>query len=149
MDFTTIHAGSTTSITVPFVNNITFDNTQFTEELRLTSDYADSPVNFMLGGFYLDAEQNNLVRIPTNVQMGFPLNPILLHVDHKVDIKSLSLFGQLIWDITPKLELAAGARWTDEEREHLQVNLNPANGPGGPSPTLYRRLTLNCHPRRR
>ena len=38
--FATAHSGSTTGTTVPFMNVIHFDNTQFTQEVRLTSDYA-------------------------------------------------------------------------------------------------------------
>ncbi len=135
-DFSTSHSGSTTGTTVPFLNVINFDNTQFTEELRLTSDFADSALNFMLGAYYLDGDQENDVRIPFNRSLGFPLSPLLVHVVHDVDIESIAVFGQLIWDITPELELAAGARWTDEERHHAQTNLNPGNGPVGPTTLL-------------
>ena len=74
--YETAHSGSTTGTTVPFMNVINVDNTQFTEELRLTSTF-DSPVNFMLGGFYLDGSQTNDVRIPFNTSMGFALSPLI------------------------------------------------------------------------
>ena len=133
--FATAHSGSTTGTTVPFMNVIHFDNTQFTQEVRLTSD-SDSPVNFMLGAFYLDADQRNEVRIPFNTRLGFPLPSLLAHVIHEVDIRSTSVFGQVLWDMTPELELAVGARYTDEERDHAQINRNPGNGPVGPTVLL-------------
>ena len=36
--------------------DFSFDSRQITEELRLTSDFANSPVNFMVGGFYQDGD---------------------------------------------------------------------------------------------
>jgi outer membrane receptor protein involved in Fe transport len=131
--FATAHSGSTTGTTVPFMNVIDFDNRQFTQELRLTSDYSDSPVNFMVGAFYMDGDQRNEVRIPFNVSLGFPLPALLVHVIHDVEITSASIFGQVLWDIAPELELAAGARYTDEEREHAQNNRNPGQGAVGPT----------------
>ena len=139
-EFETAHSGSTTGTTVPFLNVIGFDNTQFTEELRLTSN-SDGALNFMLGAFYMDGDQTNDVRIPFNTHMGFALSPLLVHVIHDVDIESISAFGQVMWDITPELELAAGARWTDEERHHAQTNLNPGNGPIGPTTLLVPKIS--------
>ena len=90
----------------------------------------------MLGAFYLDADQRNEVRIPFNTSLGFPLPSLLAHVIHEVDIRSTSVFGQVLWDMTPELELAVGARYTDEERDHAQINRNPGNGPVGPTVLL-------------
>jgi iron complex outermembrane recepter protein len=125
-----LQQGSTTARAMPYALDLQFDSQQFTQELRLTSNLQDSPLNFMVGAFYQDGKQSNALRVPTNSTMGLPA--ILQHVEHEVDIKSMSIFGQAIWDISERVELAAGARWTDEEREHREVNLNPGNGPVGP-----------------
>lgn len=128
-DYETLHSGSATNITVPFMNHITFTNEQFTQELRLSSNF-DGQVNFMVGAFYQSGDLSNEVRLPTNSAMGLP--PILQHVWHGVDVRSTSAFGQVRWDITPKVEVAAGARWTNEVREHVEVNHNLVQGPLGP-----------------
>lgn len=129
-DYDSLMHGATTAAITPFVQDYTWSNKQFTQELRITSDFKDSPVNFMMGAFYQDGHQQNLVRIMGNSRVGLPA--VIQNVDHDVWIESFSVFGQLLWDVTDKLEFAAGARWTDETRRHLEVNLNPGNGPVGP-----------------
>lgn len=130
VDSPMLQQGSTTARAMPYALDLLFESRQFTQELRLASDLKDRPLNFLLGAFYQDAHQRNRLRVPTNSTMGLPA--ILQYVVHNVDIKSTSLFGQLIWDVNPQLEFAAGARWTDEERFHREYNRNPGNGPVGP-----------------
>ena len=103
----------------------TFENEQFTQELRLTSNYVDSPLDFMVGGFYQHGDINVHNRLRANTAFGLP--PLLQSGLHQLDIKSVSAFGQLLWQFTDQLELAAGARWTDERREHRFFN-NLAGG---------------------
>lgn len=81
-----------------------------TEEVRLTSDFAEIPVNFMIGGFYEDGFQefSNRSTVP---QFG-----VFNNNTQTLDIKTLSAFGQVIWDVTDTIELAGGLRWTKEER---------------------------------
>ena len=113
-----------------------FFTRQFTQEVRLSSDF-DSPLNFMVGGFYQDARMVNDVSILANTGIpGVPLPPVLQAVKHGIDIESLSVFGQLIWNITERIELAGGARWTDEQRDHTQDNLGTPGVPLGPTPLV-------------
>lgn len=44
------------------------------------------------------------------------------HGTHELDIRSVSAFGQLLWQATDQVEIAVGARWTDEERKHSLYN---------------------------
>lgn len=126
------------STIVPLVADNDFLTDQLTQELRLTSDF-DSPVNFVLGGFYQKAQQETRVKLAGNPAVGFPA---LLQVNrHKIDIDSLSLFGQAIWKITPELEFAPGVRWTDETRLHRQFNYLASNGPLGQSVLLDPRVS--------
>jgi iron complex outermembrane receptor protein len=88
-----------------------------TQELRLTSDYA-SDVNFMLGAYYQSGEIKDSSLLTVNQAFwssGFP--PALMDSEHTIDIRARSVFGQILWDIRPDLELSFGARWTDEERK--------------------------------
>ena len=96
--------------------DFTFENTQFTQELRLTSSFVDSPVNFMVGAFYQDGEIQVQNRLRGNTAFGLP--PLLQSGLHTIDIESVSAFGQLLWQVTDRIEIAGGARWTDEERKH-------------------------------
>lgn len=80
---------------------------QFTEELRLESDL-DGPLNFMVGGFYQDAHFQS---VSYNLAVAPYVRPVY-HIPNEV----LSAFAQLTWDITDQLELAGGARYTDEKK---------------------------------
>jgi iron complex outermembrane receptor protein len=126
-----LHLASTTGTVAVILGDYDFYNHQVSEELRLTSDYANSPVNFMLGGYYQRNTMMNKLAVDTNQALGLPLGPVLLAAQHYVFARASSLFGQLIWNITDKIELAGGARWTDETRNHEQYNLNLAQGPLG------------------
>ncbi len=103
-----------------FASQNTFQREDFTQELRLTSDFPSSPVNFMVGAFYQDASMTFTVDVPGNGAYGLP--PRLALADHEVEIDALSFFGQVLWDITPNLELGIGARWTDEDRDYTQTD---------------------------
>lgn len=97
-----------------------FGRRQFTQELRLNSDF-DGPLNFTLGGFFEDGRIYDRVPLRGNTAYGLP--PLLGDGEATVDIKTYSLFGQLRWKITPQLELAGGARWTDETRTQEAFSL--------------------------
>ncbi|RYG75527.1 MAG: TonB-dependent receptor, partial [Alphaproteobacteria bacterium] len=122
---------------VPIGTDNDFDIRDFTQELRLRSDF-DGPLNFSAGGFYQDGQQRNHIRLRGNLALGLARS--LGDAVHTIDIKAYSLFGQVRWDILPTLELAGGLRWTDEERIHKETNLAPTFGPVGPVSLLDPRL---------
>jgi outer membrane receptor protein involved in Fe transport len=125
-----MHLASTVGTAVPIVQDNSFRNRQYTQEVRLTSDFKDKPFNFMVGGFYQDGYMMNHVRVPSNPLL-FGGATTLLSAQHKINIESISLFGQVLYKLTDQLELAAGARWTDEHRTHRQFNTVT----GTPQPT--------------
>lgn len=139
-----------------------YDRQDFTQELRVTSDYS-GPFNFLLGGFYQHTKQEGLVSLPANQRIGELLgflgaldmatnpanpayNPALMPVilanprgfpafppnlsagTHYLKSDVYSLFGQVLYKLTPELELGVGARWTDETRRHTQVVSFPPLG---------------------
>lgn len=101
-----------------------FSRRDFTQEIRVQSDFADKPLNWMIGGYYQDANMKNDILIGWNLAinpfvspiLGFGLPATLDRGTHDVDIKSRSLFGQLRWNPVEKLEIGAGVRWTSESR---------------------------------
>ena len=102
-----------------------FRRREFTQEFRLNSDYS-GPLNFTVGAFYEDGQLTDRVRFIRNRSYVW-LSPFVLGADilnddreSTIDIETLSLFGQLRYRFTDKLELAGGVRWDDEERQ-LQV----------------------------
>ncbi|MEL7027785.1 MAG: TonB-dependent receptor [Pseudomonadota bacterium] len=102
------------SVTIAAVNEMY--QRYITEEFRITSDFADSPLNFMVGVFYEDGfmQYDRDVRIPS----------FGLYFDdtNEIDINTISAFGQAIFDVTDTFEVAAGVRYTNEERDLRTVD---------------------------
>jgi iron complex outermembrane recepter protein len=121
-------AGSLFGTYSPFSANKSYKREEFTQELRLASDF-DSPLNFLLGAFYQDANIFDRAALPGNTLLGFPTPLVAGTFD--LDIESKSAFGQLRYKVTPELELSGGVRYTDESRSIEMTT----NYPG--LPTLY------------
>ena len=97
-----------------------FNRRDFTQELRLSSDFS-GPINLTAGAFYQDARMRDRIITKGNRPLGFAF----FDADGQsvMNIKTYSLFGQLRWKIAPSLEIAGGARWTDEKRDQQVTNL--------------------------
>jgi len=111
-----INASGTSADGTLFGVNPDFGREDFTQEIRLTSDFQDSSLNFMLGAFYHDGEMNYFNNLPGNIET--LMVPQVNLGTQDIDIEAKSVFGQILWDVTDTLELTAGGRWTDEERKH-------------------------------
>lgn len=98
-----------------------FARHELTEELRLNSDFA-SPVNFTAGAFYQDGDVLDRVTLQGNTSYGPQIGAIKTDGSTLVNIKAYSVFGQVRWKILDQLELAGGARWTDEQRDEDNFN---------------------------
>jgi len=93
---------------------------QFTQELRLASDY-DGMFNFMVGGFYEAREIDfDTSQQAVNISIIAP-DPITgntydYYKKHNTKTEALSFFGSVTLDLTDQLELSGGLRWTDEDK---------------------------------
>lgn len=119
--------------------------TQFTQEVRAASSF-DGPLNFVAGAFFLDAELDQLTRTTIGPALvGVEINrerPFLQNT------QSFALFGEVSYDLTDRLALAAGLRFTTEERDVVtsqsgldipnlpQENLNRSESDLSPTLTL-------------
>jgi iron complex outermembrane receptor protein len=93
--------------------------------LRVNTDF-DSSFNGTAGLFYQDSYAGFTTEVATNRRLT-PLFPVRLSwytID--MNIKSIAPFAQLRWKPIEKLEIAAGARWTDDKRRQTQWNRNTA-----------------------
>ncbi len=96
-----------------YADNV-FKRKEYTQELRLDSDFA-SPINFTVGAFYQDGKVSNDFILGGNGAFGAP--PTLISGKSTIDIESVSAFGQLRWAASDQLEIAGGVRYTDEKRD--------------------------------
>jgi len=110
----------------------TTDLEQFTQEVRLASDY-DSPFQWLVGAFYSDVQRVYAQRLPTPgydvftdaafgagtsaaVDNGFGLTDNPYHADLPYDIRQFAVFGEGSIEVD-NLTITAGARYYDFEEE--------------------------------
>lgn len=110
---------------------------QFTQEFRVASDF-DGPFNFMVGAFW----ENRVLDFNTS-QQGVNISIIALDPitgsafdwfkKHRTKTNTVSVFGSGTFDITERLELSGGVRWTKENKVNTitvpYVHLFLASGP--------------------
>jgi iron complex outermembrane receptor protein len=92
---------------------------EITEELRATSDFA-FPLNFTAGALYEDGQI--VVYNKAHGNTAYRLPALLTYGNSTLNVRTYSGFGQLRWKIFAQLELAGGARWTDETRTDRVFN---------------------------
>jgi len=97
---------------------------QFTQELRLLTTF-ESPLNFMFGAYYEDSKLDNeqafrIANLPPDAVSGFYYS---IGKTGTIDSKTYSAFGQATYKILPDLELAAGIRWSRDEKSVEQQNI--------------------------
>jgi outer membrane receptor protein involved in Fe transport len=109
----------------------------FSEELRLTSNWKDSWFNFMAGAFYNPDKATN------NTGVDFPAFTEAYITDNQITTKDYSGFGQLLLTPIPKFEFAAGVRWTEVQKHMPFLSyanntsiLYPADETGNVAPLL-------------
>ncbi|HEX7034186.1 MAG TPA: TonB-dependent receptor [Pseudomonadales bacterium] len=97
------------------------------QELRLASRF-DAPLNFMLGLYYQDVEQVfNAYQYAFNLGLLFGPDPVTgneydYNKNHFLDTEVYSAFLAGYWDITERIELTAGLRYTDEQKDgHITI----------------------------
>ncbi|USI73022.1 TonB-dependent receptor [Sphingomonas morindae] len=101
--------------------------TQYTQELRLASN-GTGPVHWQVGGLYFDSRDDTEFDQRAFFLQGAARNPnnwVLLH-----DVNtSWAMFGQLSYQLTDRLTLTAGARYsTDDKRTQLLKTADTAAG---------------------
>lgn len=104
---------------------------QYTVEARIQSDY-DGPLNFLLGGFYMDVDLDNQYWVfasgldyfaavaPAALFGGDGLGWVAPQFNNTTDeynIESKAIFGELYYEFTDTLKLTLGARYTIDNKD--------------------------------
>jgi iron complex outermembrane recepter protein len=100
---------------------------QWSQEIRLASSF-DGPLNFQLGLFYLDVEEDTNYYVVTSeldywAQVTRAYSPFVnsappyfINATPLAGLKSSAAFGELYWDMSDDLKLTAGLRYTRDEK---------------------------------
>lgn len=103
----------------PFVVNVDtggdIDLEQLTQEIRLASNL-DGPMNYQVGVFYFE---DDFYGTAANQSAG----ATSFQIGSTADIKntSIAFFGQGSYDISDRLTVTAGLRYTDDEKDAINV----------------------------
>ena len=122
------------------------------QEFRVITSF-DGAVNFAGGLFYANYENTSTIRAFVLSELfGFPGGVIPFQPDephYTVESDALSIFGEVMWDISDTLQVSAGVRWSDEDKD-FRVEEN-----GAPVTDIVNKLsfdntspeiTLSWHP---
>lgn len=135
---------------------------QFSEELKLVGNLSDT-LRYVVGGFYWETDHthaqgtNIIVQIPNPVGAFLPCSlivptwidnpnpaigsafcqlPQVFSDQHSAEkTQSVAVFGALTWDVTDRIELSAGVRWLDEEKD-FTTQFGTRLPPAGPVDAL-------------
>jgi iron complex outermembrane receptor protein len=102
---------------------------EFSEELRLTSNWKDRWYNFMVGGLYSDAKRRTHLVVSLPAFPGAFLTPLLagnlygLYTDdiEHATFKNNSVFGQVLLTPIEHWELSAGLRYTHNSKRFTSL----------------------------
>lgn len=98
---------------VLLVPYLPFKMEQITQEFRVASDWS-SPLNFTVGAFYETRDTYGA----QDAVIALPPAPFRIGTEETFQKQdAISVFGQLLWDITPQLELSGGLRFTSENKQ--------------------------------
>lgn len=102
------------------------DQDQYTQELRLSSNYAGD-VNFQVGVFYFD-EALTIENFSYDTYGSTP-GELNGYVIQQQDTEAWAVFGSLDYTITDDLKITAGLRYSDDEKEFsADRTLSPIGG---------------------
>lgn len=106
----------------PLVSGTLVNRRELSEEVRLASARDDWPVNFTVGAYVQDSKfYQETPTVIDGYAFGLQPAPGLGFASRSfnqfwVKGSSYSFFGQLIWKVFDKLEVAGGARWSHERK---------------------------------
>lgn len=93
---------------------------QFTQEVRIVSNQ-DQRLRWIGGAFYQSSSLSNTDITgfgPAIANLGFaPLANVGLQRDYRTDSTAFAVFGELTYDLTERLRLIGGLRWTTEDKD--------------------------------
>lgn len=94
----------------------------FTQEFRLVGQALDSTLSYSTGVYYLDEDG----KMDTNVILFGGLATIPTVVDFANE--AWAVYGQATYDLTDRLHVTFGGRYTEEKREMTKENVGDAEG---------------------
>ncbi|MEL7028595.1 MAG: TonB-dependent receptor, partial [Pseudomonadota bacterium] len=103
-----------------------FDQNQLSQELQIKGLSFDERLTWIIGGYFFDEHIDNVNDVI--------FTPVAVRSGGIFDNQSIAVFGQGTFDVTDRLHLTAGGRWTRDDKtfdsQNSQFVLQSFVGPG-------------------
>ena len=116
------HDGDSTPFYLSWVRDEIYKQEQFTQEIQLQGMAANDRLQWIIGGFYFTEDGNNYNPVDfagVDIESGA-----------KFDHESIAGFAQGTFDVTDKLHVTAGIRYTDDTKDFIVTSDGRYSTPG-------------------
>ena len=100
---------------------------QFSEELQLTGKVFDDRLSYVLGGFFFKEKASDIATADLAIGLQAPAAPPpftpAVFIRNYTDNRSLAAYGQLDFEIVPRLTLTVGGRYTSDKKIFTSINV--------------------------
>lgn len=100
---------------------------QFSEELRLTGKAFDDRLTYVLGGLFFKEKASDIATADLAIGLQAPAAPPpftpAVFIRNYTDNRSLGAYGQLDFEIVPRLTLTVGGRYTSDKKTFTSINV--------------------------
>lgn len=105
---------------------------QYSEELQLLGNALSDRLKWLVGGYYFDEETYGEVEVLSVFALPAGRYPLLTENYGPNDTTNYAAFGQVTYDVAPRLHVTAGGRWTKEKKDAILYSLpqQPQGLPG-------------------
>ncbi len=122
VDSTFAHDGDSTPFFLSWVRDEIYVQEQFTQEIHLQGTAVNDRLQWIIGGFYFTEDGNNYNPVD--------FASIDIESGAKFDHESIAGFAQGTFDVTDKLHITAGVRYTDDTKDFIVTSDGMNSTPG-------------------
>ena len=122
VDSTFAHDGDSTPFFLSWVRDEIYVQEQFTQEIQLLGTAFADRLQWIIGGFYFTEDGNNYNPVD--------FASIDIESGAKFDHESIAGFAQGTFDVTDKLHITAGVRYTDDTKDFIVTSDGMNSTPG-------------------
>jgi iron complex outermembrane receptor protein len=99
---------------------------QFSQELQLTGKLVDDRLRYVLGAYYFKEKASDIATADLAIGLQAPAAPPpftpAVFIRNYTDNRSLAAYGQVDFEILPRLNVTVGARYTSDKKVFTSIN---------------------------
>lgn len=100
---------------------------QFSQELQLTGKALDGRLSYVLGVYYFKEKASDIATADLAIGLQAPVAPPpftpAVFIQNYTDNRSLAAYGQVDFEIVPRLSITIGGRYTSDKKEFTSINV--------------------------